>query len=138
VGAAGASISNLHHHNRRSRRRASDECVDHREAIGKAAQRTDEKSVELWEGALSIVLFPATKDRNCMTLPRQQNAAPLLFTCPTTGRAVPTGIATDAESLRKAWKMELKIECPHCGAPHEISVRKFFIEGAVRRAAELN
>ena len=37
------------------------------------------------------------------------------------------------ESLRKAWKMELKIECPHCGAPHEISVRKFFIEGAVQR-----
>ena len=58
------SISNLHHHNRRyhnrrSRRRASDECVDDRDAIGKAAQLTNGKSVELWEGARLIARFPS-------------------------------------------------------------------------------
>lgn len=73
-----------------------------------------------------------------MTSPRQQHAPPLVFNCPTTGLAVPTGIASDAESLRKAWKRKLKIECPRCGAPHEIFVRKRFIEMAVQNSAEFD
>jgi peptide subunit release factor 1 (eRF1) len=73
-----------------------------------------------------------------MTSPRQQPRPLLQFTCPTTGRAVPTGIASDAESLRKAWKKKLNIECPRCGEPHEILIRKAFIERAVQNAAELD
>ena len=34
------------------------ECADDQEAIGKAAQLTNGKSVELWEGARLIVRFP--------------------------------------------------------------------------------
>ncbi len=34
------------------------ECADDQEAIGKAAQLTNGKSVELWEGARFIVRFP--------------------------------------------------------------------------------
>ena len=35
------------------------ECADDQEAIGKAAQFTNGKSVELWEGARFIVRFPS-------------------------------------------------------------------------------
>jgi hypothetical protein len=38
------------------------ECADDQEAIGKAAQLTDGKAVELWEGALFIVRFRAISD----------------------------------------------------------------------------
>jgi hypothetical protein len=35
------------------------ECADDQEAIGKAAQITNGKSVELWEGARFIVRLPS-------------------------------------------------------------------------------
>jgi hypothetical protein len=40
--------------------------------------------------------------------------APLFFTCPTTHRKAPTGIDTDVQSLRAAWKATLIVKCPHC------------------------
>jgi hypothetical protein len=38
------------------------ECADDQEAIGKAAQLTNGKAVELWEGARFIVRFPSDED----------------------------------------------------------------------------
>jgi hypothetical protein len=50
--------------------------------------------------------------------------ASLFFTCPTTHRQAPTGIETDVQSLRAAWRVPLKVKCPHCCKMHEISVRE--------------
>ena len=54
----------------------------------------------------------------------------LLYTCPATHRRVPTGIETDAESLRASWSTRLTIHCSQCGKPHEFSVLETFIAGA--------
>ena len=60
----------------------------------------------------------------------------LLFTCPRTGRQVPTGIETDPQSLRASWKRALKIECPHCGETHEVSVSKAYLDSALKGGIE--
>jgi hypothetical protein len=57
--------------------------------------------------------------------------APLFFFCPNTHEPAPTGIQTDVQSLRASWKAMLKVDCPHCGESHEISVRKTFINAAI-------
>ena len=62
--------------------------------------------------------------------------APLHFICPKTHQQAPTGIDTDAQSLRAAWKATLKVTCPHCGEVHEISVRETYIKGALSDAAD--
>jgi hypothetical protein len=53
--------------------------------------------------------------------------ASLLFTCPQTNQKAPTGVETDAQSLRASWKATLKVNCPYCGVVHEISVRETYI-----------
>ena len=58
--------------------------------------------------------------------------APLLFTCPATHRRAPTRIETDAKSLAAAWKKTLKVQCPHCGEVHRISVREAYLIFAVQ------
>ena len=58
--------------------------------------------------------------------------APLLFTCPTTHRRAPTRIETDPNSLAAAWKKTLKVECPHCGDVHRISVREAYVKFAIQ------
>jgi hypothetical protein len=62
--------------------------------------------------------------------------APLFFTCPKTNQIAPTGIETDVQSLSAAWKATLKVNCPHCGEMHEISVRDTYINGALDDAAD--
>ena len=62
--------------------------------------------------------------------------APLLFTCPTTQQQGRTGIQTDPQSLSASWKSVLKVNCPHCGGVHEISVREAYIDGALLDAAD--
>jgi len=63
--------------------------------------------------------------------------ASLFFTCPTTHQQAPTGIETDVQSLRAAWKATLNVKCPHCGEVHEISVRETYINGALKRPISL-
>jgi hypothetical protein len=58
--------------------------------------------------------------------------AALFFTCPTTHQQAPTGIETDVQSLRAAWKATLNVKCPHCGEVHEISVRETYINGGLK------
>jgi hypothetical protein len=62
--------------------------------------------------------------------------APLLFICPKTNQQAPTGIETDAQSLSAAWKALLKVQCPHCGETHDISVRETYINGALSDASD--
>src|SRR6266700_2732412 len=51
---------------------------------------------------------------------KEPQMASLFFTCPTTHQQAPTGIETDVQSLRAAWKATLDVKCPHCGEGHEI------------------
>ena len=55
----------------------------------------------------------------------------LLFNCPKTNQQVPTGIGTDVQSLRASWKTTVKVNCPHCGEVHEMSVRETYLEGVL-------
>jgi hypothetical protein len=52
--------------------------------------------------------------------------------CPRTQLRVPTGIATDAQSLALTWALKLTIECPHCGEEHEIAMREAYVDGVLR------
>jgi hypothetical protein len=60
----------------------------------------------------------------------------LLFNCPKTHQNASTGIETDVQSLRASWKATLKINCPHCGEVHEVSVRETFINGTLQDAID--
>jgi hypothetical protein len=62
--------------------------------------------------------------------------ASLHFTCPQTDRKVSTGVETDAQSLRASWKATLKVDCPHCGAVHEIAVREAYLDSAVHAVTD--
>jgi hypothetical protein len=62
--------------------------------------------------------------------------APLLFTCPKTNQRASTGIETDVQSLSASWKVTLKVNCPHCGEVHEISVSETYINGALSDATD--
>jgi hypothetical protein len=62
--------------------------------------------------------------------------ASLLFTCPKTNQQTSTGIDTDVQSLSASWKAMLKVNCPHCGEVHEISVRDTYINGVLSDAAD--
>jgi hypothetical protein len=59
--------------------------------------------------------------------------APLLFfTCPTTHRRAPTRVEIDPKSLAAAWKRTLKVQCPHCGEMHQVTVRDAYIAFAIQ------
>jgi hypothetical protein len=62
--------------------------------------------------------------------------ASLLFSCPQTHRKVPTGVETDAQSLGASWKATLNIDCPYCGAVHEIAVREAYLDSAIHAATD--
>ena len=58
--------------------------------------------------------------------------APLSFTCPTTRRQSLTRVETDTASLATAWKKTLRVECPHCGEVHRVSVREAYIASVIQ------
>ena len=60
--------------------------------------------------------------------------ASLLFTCPQTNQKTPTGVETDAQSLRASWKATLKVDCPYRGAVHEMRVA--YIDSAIHAATD--
>jgi hypothetical protein len=47
---------------------------------------------------------------------------------------MPTGIATDLQSLVLTWSLKLKVKCPHCGQEHEIAVRDAYVDGVIHDA----
>jgi hypothetical protein len=44
---------------------------------------------------------------------------PLMFHCPSTGRAIEAGIDINYASLRKVQPVTLRLLCPFCDRPHE-------------------
>ena len=60
----------------------------------------------------------------------------LFFICPKTLQQAPTGIETDAQSLRAAWSKKLKVQCPCCRETHEMLVRETYIENTLRDAVD--
>lgn len=47
----------------------------------------------------------------------------LLFSCPTTGRPIDSGIETDPPSLSTVQQVSTRVRCPHCGKEHEPRVK---------------
>ena len=64
----------------------------------------------------------------------ERQMASLFYTCPATRQQAPTGIETDAYSLRAAWSKKVKVQCPCCGNTHEMLVRETYIDGALHDA----
>jgi hypothetical protein len=60
----------------------------------------------------------------------------LQFFCPATRQQASTGIETDPDSLRACWSTTVKVDCPHCGHAHEISVRETYIGMALNDAVD--
>jgi hypothetical protein len=53
----------------------------------------------------------------------------LLFNCPITKQRAPTGVETDAQSLRASWSARIKLSCNRrCGGLHELAVRETYID----------
>jgi endogenous inhibitor of DNA gyrase (YacG/DUF329 family) len=52
--------------------------------------------------------------------------------CPTTGRAVSTGIETEASVLRKLPKLAARMRCPACGQEHVWVTSSAWLEGGPR------
>ena len=51
----------------------------------------------------------------------------LTFTCPQTGRAIDTGINTDAHSLSSVRAAIIHLKCPNCGMPHQLSIKNGYL-----------
>jgi predicted RNA-binding Zn-ribbon protein involved in translation (DUF1610 family) len=51
----------------------------------------------------------------------------VMITCPSTGRAVPTGIETDQRSFNDLPDTLSKSKCPHCGAEHVWRAREAWL-----------
>jgi phage FluMu protein Com len=64
--------------------------------------------------------------------------ASLLFNCPRTNQRASTCIETDVQSLRASWRATLRVNCPHCGEVHEISVCETYINGVLDPAERLH
>jgi hypothetical protein len=47
----------------------------------------------------------------------------LVFTCPSTGRDIVSGINTDLESLSHVQQLPVSLFCPNCGKVHRLSAR---------------
>jgi hypothetical protein len=60
----------------------------------------------------------------------------LMMHCPASGRAVNSGIFVHSEDVPGLARLRLRVRCPHCGAPHELSVSDTFIDtrGVLPRA----
>ena len=51
----------------------------------------------------------------------------LTFTCPQTGRAVDTGINTDAHSLSSIQAAIIHLKCPNCGMTHQLPIKNGYL-----------
>ena len=47
----------------------------------------------------------------------------LIFTCPTTGRDIVSGINTDLESLSHVQQLPVSLFCPNCGKVHRLTAK---------------
>jgi predicted RNA-binding Zn-ribbon protein involved in translation (DUF1610 family) len=47
----------------------------------------------------------------------------LVFTCPSTGRDIVSGINTDLESLSHVQQLPVSLFCPNCGKVHRLAAK---------------
>lgn len=47
----------------------------------------------------------------------------LVFTCPSTGRDIVSGIHTDLESLSHVQQLPVSLFCPNCGKVHRLAAK---------------
>lgn len=52
-----------------------------------------------------------------------------MFTCPTTGKPVSTGIITGQDTLDHLPDLTSIMNCPHCGVPHSWNTNNAWLEG---------
>jgi hypothetical protein len=53
--------------------------------------------------------------------------ATICTSCPNTGRAISTGIETDADSFLAIPEVIIRVRCPHCGEEHNWSKHNAFL-----------
>jgi hypothetical protein len=63
-------------------------------------------------------------------------ASTLNFFCPTTHQPAPTRIKMNVQSLLASWPSTVKVDCPHRGQVHKISVRETYIGMALNDAVD--
>jgi endogenous inhibitor of DNA gyrase (YacG/DUF329 family) len=51
----------------------------------------------------------------------------LIFTCPTTGREVASGVESEIGTLLRIRQQHVRVRCPACGDWHEWPVRDAFL-----------
>jgi hypothetical protein len=56
----------------------------------------------------------------------------LLYTCPSTHQRAPSGITSDAKSLRASWSKMIKINCKLCGEVHRFKGNDIFCESVLQ------
>jgi hypothetical protein len=54
----------------------------------------------------------------------------LIFVCPTTGRAVDSGVETEIGTLLRIREQTVRVHCSACGTCHEWRVRDAFLAKA--------
>jgi hypothetical protein len=47
----------------------------------------------------------------------------LIFTCPSTGRDIVSGIHTDLQSLSQVQQLPVSLFCPNCGKVHRLAAK---------------
>jgi hypothetical protein len=61
----------------------------------------------------------------------------LTFDCPRTGRAIDAGIQTDKATLVAVRSLRLKLDCPYCGATHDLPIQCARTGNAIGSALDL-
>ena len=61
----------------------------------------------------------------------KRHADHLTVFCPSTHGLIQTTIATDVQTLAKAWHSKIKVSCPHCGEVHKYRVCEAFVQAAI-------
>jgi predicted RNA-binding Zn-ribbon protein involved in translation (DUF1610 family) len=95
---------------------------------------------------LDDVAFPLHQDhRNGIcdpSSPRETAMEHLIFTCPTTGREIESGVESEIGTLLRIREQHVRVHCPACGDRHEWPVRDAFLArtaapmpGAIRHIA---
>jgi hypothetical protein len=51
----------------------------------------------------------------------------LIFTCPTTGREIASGVESEIGTLLRIRQQRVRVHCPACGDCHEWPVRDAFL-----------
>jgi hypothetical protein len=57
--------------------------------------------------------------------------------CPTAHKAVSFELPTDAATVAKCWKLQIQLECPHCGERHAAPFKDAYADGVLTGASTM-